>query len=121
MGKLLLDSIFECHPSEDEFVSFSESGELGVQDSGPMATAAQLTPQTAKELGEVLIAWANKNRSKLKQLCGDGAGLLRNCGTCTGKPTENKHPCPYEADVENNPSPWCYCCDACVEECARSI
>lgn len=57
---LLPGAIFQCEPGLDELVVFHESGELGVVDAGPMGTAATLTPEMAKELGVVLIAWADR-------------------------------------------------------------
>lgn len=29
--------------------------------------------------------------------------------------------CPYQADVNDNPTPWCNCCDDCAYECAMDI
>lgn len=38
-----------------------------------------------------------------------------------GKPGTAPHPCPYTADVHNDSTKLCNCCDACRRECAADI
>lgn len=35
--------------------------------------------------------------------------------------TEELHECPYQADVNNDPTPICDCCEDCASECAADI
>jgi len=50
------------------------------------------------------------------------------CPTCidlnrspVGEKAEEKHPCPFDEDVNNDPTPTCYCCENCIFECAQDI
>jgi hypothetical protein len=40
---------------------------------------------------------------------------------CGQNPAEPLHECPYNADVNNDPTPCCYCCHECSRECAEDI
>jgi len=40
---------------------------------------------------------------------------------CGGEGTYRQHPCPYDEDVKNDPTPKCNCCAACARECARDV
>jgi len=31
------------------------------------------------------------------------------------------HPCPYMADIHDNPEPYCECCSVCTAECADDV
>lgn len=49
---------------------------------------------------------------------------ITGCGGRTGcknQPTPETHPCPYQEDVNNDPSDHCNCCDACQQECCDDI
>lgn len=35
--------------------------------------------------------------------------------------TDALHPCPYDEDVHNDPTPTCTCCEICAHECAMDI
>lgn len=35
--------------------------------------------------------------------------------------TEQLHACPYAADVHDDPTETCNCCDDCAQECAWAI
>ena len=35
--------------------------------------------------------------------------------------TEEFHACPYDEDVNNDPTPACKCCQACEDECAGDV
>ena len=39
---------------------------------------------------------------------------------CTG-PTDDLHPCPYNAEIHGDYEDCCDCCDACTMECAYDI
>ena len=46
------------------------------------------------------------------------------CGggrTCRNQPTDDAHPCPFQEDVNNDPSDHCHCCAECQSECAMDI
>jgi hypothetical protein len=46
---------------------------------------------------------------------------------CKDKPEADRHEalplhsCPYNYDVNNDPTPCCTCCDVCQAECADDI
>ncbi len=44
------------------------------------------------------------------------------CQKC-GKPIARAdlHSCPFQADVHDDPTPVCNCCDDCAQECADDI
>ena len=51
----------------------------------------------------------------------------RQCAPCECRrgackhPTEELHPCPFQADVHDDHAPVCTCCVTCMNECARDI
>ena len=40
---------------------------------------------------------------------------------CGKEATKELHSCPYNADVNNDDTPCCTCCDECVHECSMDI
>lgn len=55
---------------------------------------------------------------------GDRTDKPRKCQgryDCKNEATKEIHECPYQADVNNDPSDHCYCCEACQHECAMDI
>lgn len=43
------------------------------------------------------------------------------CPACEGLPAMALHPCPYQADVENDGRLWCNCCEGCSTDCSDGI
>ena len=46
--------------------------------------------------------------------------LKPSCMKCDGE-GEELHACPYDADVNDDDTPTCPCCEECQEECADDI
>lgn len=42
-------------------------------------------------------------------------------GENPNRATDALHACPFQADVHNDPTPVCVCCDDCAQECADDI
>jgi hypothetical protein len=51
---------------------------------------------------------------EIKVGCGGRSG-------CKNPPTDELHPCPYQEDINNDPSDCCSCCDKCQQECCDDI
>lgn len=46
---------------------------------------------------------------------------MKKCQKCK-KPVDGElHSCPFQADVHNDNTPCCNCCDDCAHECAMDI
>ena len=43
------------------------------------------------------------------------------CRCSVNKCTKELHPCPYNADVNNDDTPICTCCENCQHECSMDI
>lgn len=81
-------------------------------DEEPTVTVAGL----ADLEGEVLAEWAADDDTQ--------PGIdteTHPCRTCSGEPSSEPHPCPYDEDVNHDGDTLCNCCDICTEECARDI
>lgn len=43
------------------------------------------------------------------------------CHKCPANPAKPAHPCPFQADVNNDPDFRCHCCEECEQVCADEI
>jgi hypothetical protein len=49
----------------------------------------------------------------------DDTSKCQSCERNNG--TEELHECPYNADINNDDTPCCNCCDECCHECSMDI
>lgn len=61
----------------------------------------------------------DRHRIRMNKL--DRLAIAEMCKCGKNPETEEIHSCPYNKDIYDDDSDYCFCCDTCMQECLHDI